>query len=57
MAVPPRSRAQRAQAEPEASSRANPGARAATGSAPAYLQSQLANYQTALAWMNTLNGG
>ena len=30
---------------------------AATGSAPAYLQSQLANYQTALAWMNTLNGG
>jgi len=29
---------------------------ASTASAPAYLQNQLASYQTALAWMTTLNG-
>jgi len=27
------------------------------GSAPGYMQTQLAGYQTALAWLNTLNGG
>jgi hypothetical protein len=28
----------------------------ATGPAPAYLQNQIAGYQTALAWLNTING-
>ena len=33
-----------------------PDPTAAAGSAPAYMQTQLAGYQTALAWLNTLNG-
>ena len=34
----------------------SPAATAATGPTPAYLQTQLAGYQTALAWLQTLNG-
>ena len=35
---------------------AKPASALSTASAPAYLQTQLAGYQTALAWLNTLNG-
>jgi hypothetical protein len=32
-----------------------PAATAATGAVPAYLQNQLSGYQTALAWLQTIN--